>query len=155
MYKIIQDEGLGTDVVSGGELYTAIKSGFDTSKIYLSDYKLTTLVKNLKLDFDEKDVRKNDEETDYQIIAKKTDMITSKRNKRSSIDNEFVVKLSKIADTKGIKKEVLVEELYDYDLDFLKNNFIAFGEDFIREGKENFIKKNSLDSLMNIIDIMP
>lgn len=34
MYKIVQSEGLGADVVSGGELFTAIKSGFDTSKIY-------------------------------------------------------------------------------------------------------------------------
>lgn len=34
MYKIVQSEGLGADVVSGGELYTAIKAGFDTGKIY-------------------------------------------------------------------------------------------------------------------------
>lgn len=33
MYKIAKEEGLGVDVVSGGELYTAIKAGFDTSKI--------------------------------------------------------------------------------------------------------------------------
>ena len=33
MYKIAAEEGLGVDVVSGGELYTAIKAGFDTSKI--------------------------------------------------------------------------------------------------------------------------
>lgn len=34
MYKIVQEEGLGIDVVSGGELYTAIKAGFDMSKVY-------------------------------------------------------------------------------------------------------------------------
>ncbi len=33
MYKIAGEEGLGVDVVSGGELYTALKSGFDASKI--------------------------------------------------------------------------------------------------------------------------
>ncbi|NMB33789.1 MAG: diaminopimelate decarboxylase [Clostridium sp.] len=32
--KIIQQEGLGLDVVSGGELYTAIKSGFPMKKVY-------------------------------------------------------------------------------------------------------------------------
>ncbi len=34
MYKITAEEGLGCDVVSGGELYTALKSGFDSEKIY-------------------------------------------------------------------------------------------------------------------------
>ncbi len=33
IYKIAQSEGLGVDVVSGGELYTAIKAGFPASKI--------------------------------------------------------------------------------------------------------------------------
>ncbi|MBQ4629480.1 MAG: diaminopimelate decarboxylase [Clostridia bacterium] len=33
MYKIAAEEGLGVDVVSGGELYTALKAGFDPSKI--------------------------------------------------------------------------------------------------------------------------
>lgn len=32
--KIVQQEGLGLDVVSGGELYTAIKAGFPMEKIY-------------------------------------------------------------------------------------------------------------------------
>lgn len=34
LYKIIKEEGLGIDVVSGGELYTAIKSGFPAERIY-------------------------------------------------------------------------------------------------------------------------
>ena len=34
MYKITAEEGLGCDVVSGGELYTALKSGFGSEKIY-------------------------------------------------------------------------------------------------------------------------
>lgn len=34
MYKIAAQEGFGADVVSGGELYTALKAGFDASKIY-------------------------------------------------------------------------------------------------------------------------
>ncbi len=33
MYKILDDEGLGADVVSGGELYTALKAGFPSKKI--------------------------------------------------------------------------------------------------------------------------
>lgn len=33
MCRVINDEGLGLDVVSGGELYTAVKAGFDVSKI--------------------------------------------------------------------------------------------------------------------------
>jgi len=34
MCKIVASEGLGLDVVSGGELATALQAGFDTSKIY-------------------------------------------------------------------------------------------------------------------------
>ena len=33
IYKLAQSEGLGVDVVSGGELYTALKAGFDPAKI--------------------------------------------------------------------------------------------------------------------------
>lgn len=34
IYKIVESEGLGVDVVSGGELYTALKAGFPAEKIY-------------------------------------------------------------------------------------------------------------------------
>jgi len=34
VYKIIAEEGLGLDVVSGGELYTALKAGFPVDKIF-------------------------------------------------------------------------------------------------------------------------
>ena len=34
MYRIVREEGLGVDVVSGGELYTALKAGMDPEKIY-------------------------------------------------------------------------------------------------------------------------
>ena len=34
MYRIIEEEGLGADVVSGGELYTALEAGFPAQKIY-------------------------------------------------------------------------------------------------------------------------
>ena len=33
MCKIIESEGLGLDVVSGGELYIAIKAGFPMEKV--------------------------------------------------------------------------------------------------------------------------
>jgi len=33
IYKIASEEGIGVDVVSGGELYTALKAGFNASKI--------------------------------------------------------------------------------------------------------------------------
>ena len=34
VYRVVKEEGLGIDVVSGGELYTALKADFDTDKIY-------------------------------------------------------------------------------------------------------------------------
>lgn len=35
MYAIAKQEGIGVDVVSGGELYTAVRAGFPASKIYM------------------------------------------------------------------------------------------------------------------------
>lgn len=35
IYKIAEQEKIGVDVVSGGELYTAIKAGFPSDKIYM------------------------------------------------------------------------------------------------------------------------
>lgn len=34
MYRIVQDEGLGVDVVSTGELYTAVQAGYDPENAY-------------------------------------------------------------------------------------------------------------------------
>lgn len=34
MCRLVQEEGLGLDVVSGGELYTALKAGFPAQRIY-------------------------------------------------------------------------------------------------------------------------
>ena len=34
LYKITDEEGLGADVVSGGEIYTALKAGFNPQKMY-------------------------------------------------------------------------------------------------------------------------
>ena len=34
MYRIITDEGMGADVVSSGELFTALSAGFDPSKLF-------------------------------------------------------------------------------------------------------------------------
>ena len=35
MYRIANQEGIGCDAVSGGELYTALKAGFDATDIYV------------------------------------------------------------------------------------------------------------------------
>lgn len=35
MYKILTDEGIGADLMAGGETYTAQASGFDMSKVYI------------------------------------------------------------------------------------------------------------------------
>ncbi len=42
VYKIMSEEGLGVDVVSGGELYTALKAGFNPENIYFHGNNKTT-----------------------------------------------------------------------------------------------------------------
>ena len=34
MYRVIAEEGMGADVVSGGEIYTALAAGFPADKLY-------------------------------------------------------------------------------------------------------------------------
>ncbi len=51
MYKLINEEGLGIDVVSGGELYTAMKAGFPPEKIYFHGNNKTDDEINMALDY--------------------------------------------------------------------------------------------------------
>jgi len=69
IYKIMNEEGMGIDVVSSGELFTALSAGFPADKIYFHS--------NNKTDFDikygiESDigcfVADNREELDYIIL---------------------------------------------------------------------------------------
>ncbi len=51
IYKIMSEEGMGIDVVSSGELYTAIKAGFDIKNAYFhgnnkTDYDVSFAIEN-------------------------------------------------------------------------------------------------------------
>lgn len=48
--KLIAEEGLGIDVVSGGELYTAIKAGFPMDKVYFHGNNKTVAELEMALD---------------------------------------------------------------------------------------------------------
>ena len=48
--RIVAEEGLGLDVVSGGELYTALKAGFDPEKIHFHGNNKTQDELNMALD---------------------------------------------------------------------------------------------------------
>ena len=50
MVKIVKEEGLGLDVVSGGELYTAIKADFPMEKVYFHGNNKTEDELNLAVD---------------------------------------------------------------------------------------------------------
>ena len=50
MYRILKEEGLGADVVSGGELYTALAAGFPAEKIYFHGNNKTVAELNMALE---------------------------------------------------------------------------------------------------------
>lgn len=50
IYKIMAQEGLGADVVSGGELYTALKAGFNPENIYFHGNNKTTAELSMAID---------------------------------------------------------------------------------------------------------
>ncbi len=51
IYKIVKEEGLGVDVVSGGELYTAHKAGFPMEKVYFHGNNKTPCELKMAIDF--------------------------------------------------------------------------------------------------------
>lgn len=51
IYRIMQSENMGIDVVSGGELYTAVQVGFDVSKACFHGNNKTTEELNMALDY--------------------------------------------------------------------------------------------------------
>lgn len=51
IYRVMQQEGMGIDVVSAGEMYTAYKAGFDMSKAVFHGNNKSTEEINMALDF--------------------------------------------------------------------------------------------------------
>lgn len=79
--KVAMEEGLGADVVSGGELYTAIKAGFPTDKIYFH----------------------GNNKTDEELI-----MAVSSGVGHIIVDNEYeLVRLNDIAKEKGVVQNIM------------------------------------------------
>ncbi|MBQ2614003.1 MAG: diaminopimelate decarboxylase [Clostridia bacterium] len=51
IYRMMQEEGMGIDVVSGGELYTALQAGFPAEKIYFHGNNKTEAELTLALEY--------------------------------------------------------------------------------------------------------
>ena len=51
IYRVMQSENMGIDVVSGGELYTAVQAGFDVTKACFHGNNKTTEELNMALDY--------------------------------------------------------------------------------------------------------
>ncbi len=80
IYAIARSENIGVDVVSGGELYTAIKAGFDTEKIYMHGN--NKLVPELELALDS---NVGTIVVDSYREADILDELAAKRNKKQSV----------------------------------------------------------------------
>ena len=79
--KVVMEEGLGADVVSGGELYTAIKAGFPMDRIYFH----------------------GNNKTDDELI-----MAVSNGVGHIIVDNEYeLIRLNEIAKDKGIIQNIM------------------------------------------------
>jgi len=76
MCRIAEQEGLGLDVVSGGELYTAIKAGFPMDRVYFHGNNKTTEEIRMAIDNDIRRIVVDNKEELYNI-----NRIASERNK--------------------------------------------------------------------------
>lgn len=115
MCRIVNSENLGLDVVSIGELYTAIKAGFDTSKIGFHGN------------------NKTDEELEYAIDVKVGHII---------VDNiSELIRLEKIAESKNANPDIMFRIKPGIDAhthDFVKTGQIDSKFGFALETGEAF-----------------
>lgn len=82
MYRIVFSEGMGADVVSAGELYTAVKAGVDTLKLYYHSNS------------------KNDEDIEFAIRSKIGCIV---------IDNiEELDAVERIAGELGVRQKIII-----------------------------------------------
>lgn len=94
-------------------------------------------------------IKNSNQHFDYMIIPKKEDAKNNTKRKTSDIDSNFVIKLNEIASSKGVKRQTLIDELCESDIDYLKDNFMKFGESFIDEGEKNIVKRTSSELLFD------
>ncbi|MDE5584269.1 MAG: diaminopimelate decarboxylase [Ruminococcus sp.] len=115
MCRIVESEGLGLDAVSIGELYTAVKAGFDVSKIGFHGN------------------NKTDEELCYAVDCKVGHII---------VDNiSELLRLEKIAEEKGAKPDIMLRIKPGIDAhthDFIKTGQIDSKFGFALETGEAF-----------------
>ena len=115
MYRLVDSEGLGADVVSGGELYTALSAGFPAEKIYFHGNNKTR------------------EELEYALDSKIGRIVA---------DNIFELEtINELAKEKGIKAEVLFRIKPGIDAhthDFIKTGQIDSKFGFALENGEAF-----------------
>ena len=127
MCRIVKDEGIGIDVVSIGELYTALKAGFDTSKIGFHGN------------------NKTNQELEFAVENKVGHII---------VDNiEELERLDKIAETKGGVADIMFRIKPGIDAhthDFVKTGQIDSKFGIALETGEAFDAVKSAISLKNV-----
>ncbi|MDE6679574.1 MAG: diaminopimelate decarboxylase, partial [Ruminococcus sp.] len=115
MCRIVASEGMGLDAVSIGELYTAVKAGFDTSKIGFHGN------------------NKTDEELEYAVDVKVGHII---------VDNiSELLRLEEIAKSKNVKPDIMFRIKPGIDAhthDFIKTGQIDSKFGFALETGEAF-----------------
>ena len=90
MYEIIGEEGLGIDVVSVGEIYTALKAGFDLKNAYFHS--------NNKTDFDVEFAIENG--VGYFVVDNEEELFAIERlNKNNSKKQKVLLRLTPGIDT--------------------------------------------------------
>lgn len=127
MYRLVNSEGLGTDVVSGGELYTALAAGFSAEKIYFHGN------------------NKTPNEIEYALDSKIGRIVA---------DNIFELEtIDRIAGEKGIKAKVLFRIKPGIDAhthDFIKTGQIDCKFGFALENGEAYEAVKKVITLQNV-----
>ena len=127
MYRLVNSEGLGTDVVSGGELYTALAAGFPSEKIYFHGN------------------NKTENEIEYALDSKIGRIVADNIYELETID--------RIAKKKGIKAQILFRIKPGIDAhthDFIKTGQIDCKFGFAIENGEAYEAVKKTITLENV-----
>lgn len=99
-------------------------------------------------------VKKDDKRFDFEIVTKKDSCEVPKEINPDELDLDFIIDLIELSDSKGLKREALIDAMSEHDIEYLKDNYCAFAKKFIRENEsKNIIKRDSSELLFQADDI--
>lgn len=157
MAKLINEEGLSMDVVSGGELYTALKAGFPADKVYMHGNNKTAEELVLAIDNNVGTIVLDNRQEAHrleELLREKGKKVAALLRVNPGIDahTHDYIKTSKHDSKFG--ESIYAEEIYDV-VDYLsKSDVIEFKGFHCHIGSQIFEEKSFIQAALAMLDFV-